>query len=819
MKASIITRQKAIHMKKSFIFLCLAFIIHIDVWGQYTDVSIERANSLSSMADFYSTAHNYTKAIELEKQSLEIKKQLFGSRSTEYAVTASSLAGYYYLSGDYNNAVKYEEESISIYTELEGKDNVEYPELLSVLVEYHHKNGTYQKMIEYQKVITDIYAKLYGKDTQHYALSLAVLSNIYSEIGDYSNAIEAAEKGVAVYRQSNETKELNYMLVLNNLADLYYARGFLKGEDKSRSIKMKEELVDIAAELYGKDNIEYAKWLSNYSLYYLNANGNDIKVQNIIQRVQEIYEKEKDRKNSDCSGLLGNLSNCLSFIGDNKSAINYSMELLKQLDEYDSTYSTCLDDIAKYYANMKDYPKAVEYVSLSLRSIRKMINNTNDNQDVYRHYLYWTATNLLDKLVNYVSRNPTDSAVSILYDEAINTRTLRVNKGLGKWCSWKDIQSHLEENEIAIEFIHSIGDSVINIYSLLLKKDQAYPKMIKISNDNEINDSLRCATSNNDKDYKLGQIVWGRLANELFGINKIFFSPTWAFLAIPIEYFPVNEKHYFNDIYNMYRLSSTRELVEREIDDDHFSNAYLYGGLSYEDTNDGRKANIRSGFEPLFNTKIEIDEISTILKKNGVNTVELTGNNGTEQSIKDLSNTDVEILHIATHGDYRDKETEIVNSYGSSMIYQYSPNEDVHANSFLVMSGANRHLNNGEPLNYEEDGLLTANEISKLDLHKIKILVLSACETGRGNYGTDDMMWGVQRGFKEAGVKSILMSLRKVDDEATRILMVEFYKNLMSGKTKLQSLNDAQKYLRQVYNGKYDKPKYWASFILLDGLN
>lgn len=269
----------------------------------------------------------------------------------------------------------------------------------------------------------------------------------------------------------------------------------------------------------------------------------------------------------------------------------------------------------------------------------------------------------------------------------------------------------------------------------------------------------------------------------------------------------------------MYRLSSTRELVEREIDDDHFSNAYLYGGLSYEDTNDGRKANIRSGFEPLFNTKIEIDEISIILKKNGVNTVELTGNNGTEQSIKDLSNTDVEILHIATHGAYRDKETEIVNSYGSSMIYQYSPNEEVHANSFLVMSGANCHLNNGEPLNTEEDGLLTANEISKLDLHKIKMLVLSACETARGNYGTDDMMWGVQRGFKEAGVKSILMSLRKVDDEATRILMVEFYKNLMSGKTKLQSLKDAQKHLRQVDNGKYDDPRYWASFILLDGLN
>ena len=70
-----------------------------------------------------------------------------------------------------------------------------------------------------------------------------------------------------------------------------------------------------------------------------------------------------------------------------------------------------------------------------------------------------------------------------------------------------------------------------------------------------------------------------------------------------------------------------------------------------------------------------------------------------------------------------------------------------------------------------------------------------------------------------AGAETIVMSYREVDDEATRILMVEFYKNLMSGKTKQQSLKNAQDYFRSVENGKYDNPKYWASFIMLDGLN
>ena len=112
----------------------------------------------------------------------------------------------------------------------------------------------------------------------------------------------------------------------------------------------------------------------------------------------------------------------------------------------------------------------------------------------------------------------------------------------------------------------------------------------------------------------------------------------------------------------------------------------------------------------------------------------------------------------------------------------------------------------------------TSKEISQLDLRELDLVVLSACESALGDINNDGV-YGLQRGFKKAGANTILMSLNKVDDEATRILMVEFYRNLMNGKTKRESLKEAQQYLRKVDNGKYDDPKYWASFIMLDGLN
>jgi CHAT domain-containing protein len=92
-----------------------------------------------------------------------------------------------------------------------------------------------------------------------------------------------------------------------------------------------------------------------------------------------------------------------------------------------------------------------------------------------------------------------------------------------------------------------------------------------------------------------------------------------------------------------------------------------------------------------------------------------------------------------------------------------------------------------------EDGILTAEEIVGLDLRGTELVVLSACETGLGKVAGGEGVMGLQRAFHLAGVRSVIASLWKVDDHATRTLMVEFYKNLWQKKLgKLESLRQAQ---------------------------
>ena len=114
------------------------------------------------------------------------------------------------------------------------------------------------------------------------------------------------------------------------------------------------------------------------------------------------------------------------------------------------------------------------------------------------------------------------------------------------------------------------------------------------------------------------------------------------------------------------------------------------------------------------------------------------------------------------------------------------------------------------------DGVLLSSEISELNLENTDLVVLSACETALGDIKTEGV-YGLQRAFKLSGVKSLIMSLWKVDDEATQKLMTAFYQYYMNGLSKREALIAAQKTVKRTLG--FEHPYNWAGFILLDGLN
>ena len=401
-----------------------------------------------------------------------------------------------------------------------------------------------------------------------------------------------------------------------------------------------------------------------------------------------------------------------------------------------------------------------------------------------------------------------------------------------------DVQRNLRSNEIAIEFANSF-DSIY--YALVLSSEKKPPTIIKLCSSAE----LRVESPN------LYKLIWEPILSVINDVSSIYFSPTGELYKLPIEYVSNTSGEYLNEIYDIYRLSSTREIVLSR--DSTFTsnlesndNAILYGYIDYYAdklfskktakrlrqqnkkhsirTNLKRAGLLRSNVERLKYTEKEISDIDSLMRINKYAKVDAIYKNeaGTESSIKSYSGSRIKILHLATHGFYITK-SEMDNFKTVDFLSLDSMNiDDIEdkelVRSGLLFAGANHTLESDGVIPEDaDDGILTSLEVASLDLFGLDLVVLSACQTAQGDL-TDDGVMGLQRGFKKAGAHSILMSLWKVNDEATQILMTQFYKNLTVGKSKRESLISAQKYLRMYNNGIYSNPEYWAAFILLDGI-
>lgn len=806
----------------------------------------------SVLGDYKNTLHYYNTALKIYADSL-------GIQSESYISTYGNIAQTYFEIGNYKKGVAMAEEVVSLS---KGNEDL-YSTALTNLAYDYSELGIYDKAIELDSLAIAIEEKnmlpqldSLGKHRENYALLLNNIAYNFGQLKDPQKAIDLTLQSIEIYKELYGESYPLMATSYNNLASLYDALG-----ENDKAISYANKSLFLLSDTEGNRSANYAAAVSNLAGYYVNS-GNYNSAKELYEESLRILSFIVGDDHPDYLQTMTNLSLCYydeRNYGKCQEILAFVSDKLRHLlrDNFIWMTSNERKDLWNKYsfAFLEELPAIVNKTGQGFEQLydaillsKGIILNTEINLEriikqsknpqlssIYDSLLAHRAELLeISQLGDQVDYNLRDSLERITSTEERQLVSLSTEFGdftEDLIITWKDIKDQLGKNDYAIEFVDYRNDSDTTFYSaLILGKNYEVPRMVYIGTEGDINRLSKYAT-NTYAASQLYNLIWGSIEKIVPKNANIYFSPSGELHQISIEYLSDDNGKSISERYSLNRVSSTRNLCKEPRQ--YAANAALFGNLDYDlDTtlmannsleyHDGNYLanrgynnltdNVASKWNNLENTKAEVEDIARALEVKNYKTVLFENEKGTEESFKSLSGQEYAIIHLATHGFFLKESAAKKELYFSPNTSRNILNNPMRR-SGILFSGAN-HSWLGRPIpDYSEDGVLLAEEIATLDLHGTDLLILSACETGLGEISSEGVA-GLQYGFKQAGVNTIVMSLWKVDDEATRILMTEFYRNLLTGKSKHQSFEKARESLKS--DSRYTNPYYWAAFIMLD---
>lgn len=360
------------------------------------------------------------------------------------------------------------------------------------------------------------------------------------------------------------------------------------------------------------------------------------------------------------------------------------------------------------------------------------------------------------------------------------------------------ISKEMRPEDMAIDFI-SVGQGNNAHYSAIVFSKDLTPQYIPLSYASDFKDST-----------SYSNLIWPKIEPYLKGKRNIYFCADGILNNIGIEFLPSANGNPMSQMYNLHRLFHLSDLAGQM----DIGEKIVAIGVSDHNSPIGQGESLQRGtMTDLPNVTFEMELIKKRISPKRITV--LFNDDATEKNFKKLSGGDVSALHISTHGIYRTNEAINIAASDSTnddyYIAQRMLMADRESLSGLILRQGNLYWNSSE-IPYEEDDILTAEEIENMSFPNLQLTVLSACDTGLGEIDSEGV-WGLQRAFRIAGTKSLICSLSKVDDYWTAQFMDTFYEQAAKGNSIYDSFHTAQRWL---YKELPDNPEIWSSFILIE---
>ena len=748
-----------------------------------------------------------------------------------YVGTFTSYVGQIaYRLKDYPKALKFSQAACKLLEE-SGNYGIGYSNILSNIAMIYAEAGEYldsQFYLDSKWYIDEAissFEERIGPLEEHGNAGITMLSNaaiVYNAIGDNDNAISTLERIVNNFKDNIETHDA-WALAANNLATIYAKHERWADAESLLLLSLNSGKADYMY-LFSQNLILCRLYLDNKNkTIEALENMNHYAISDIAGVFSHFAGVERDDYWTQISKELICFNNLVAYHTKDNQAVSIAYDNALFCKGLLLNYSTLMD---KFFANLTDSQMQSDY------NIYKYLKDQiafKTEDAIKKDSLSREITRYEKRLLEYIG-----NLGDLLKKES---RT------------WLDVKTSLNDNEIAIEFCYApkmehFPDLQPYYGAFIIRKDLDYPILVSLENVDDVEgvfDEIESDPFKINEFYTssssvtLYNMLWSKLMPYMDGVKKVYYSPTGYLANINFDVLRDENGLMLNERFAMHRVSSTANILDIKTSDTvSYHSSFLYGNIKYDETEEEmasastsyqtfagividdklalRSESERGKWGPIPYTKTEIDIVDSLLSIQNIEVNVYEGNLANEESFKALSGNSPDILHLATHGFVIDTPLKAEGNKFVASTNIYSQKESYMMWAGLMLAGGNNIWQGKFNLTNVEDGVLTADEISRLDLSNTKLVVLSACETARGKVDPIDGVYGLQRAFKMAGVQTIIMSLWKVGDESTAMLMTRFYTYLTSGIEKHQALWNAMMDVRE----KYKDPYYWAGFIMLD---
>lgn len=589
------------------------------------------------------------------------------------------------------------------------------------------------------------------------------------------------EKAIDILEWSDSTIMLSESRTLEHILNIRLAKTIVSYREQrfDECVGYYDAVIDLSRQKYGEHSEDYSRDLYNFSKVlglthdYARASEYAILSSQILRDVvhdnlQAVSSTDFSAYWQDISNRLFNISSIAVNAGELSSPLTlaaYESLLFSRSLLLES--SLTIDNLVMNSGNgeAQELYESVKTMKANLKKVQKNNNNAD------------AIANLKDSIITAEHR------LTVLIPSYGTHADFLDQKH-------SDIVKSLPRHSLLVEFFdyYRPSDKQQVYLAFVVDPKREYPLLLQLFAENEFDsilDGQRISSLYSpEHNQRARRLIWDKIAQYVPKGYDVYYVPSGILHQVSLESFRADNGQLLSKRNDFFRLSSGRELLRFDRQVSLPMNIQLYGGLTYDTTL------FENNYEYLSGTADEVKDISAIAVAGGADVTMLSGDEGTIASLMALTHKAPKIIHIATHGYYftpdEAQEVNLVKGYTDAMLL-----------SGLIMSGSN----------------ISANEISQLDLSSASLVVLSACQSGIGN-STPEGLYGLQRAFKRAGVRTLVMTLWNIDDKVTRRFMARFYERLVAtGWDRHRAFREARSFIIKQYP---ESPNLWACFVMID---